>query len=176
MAIDRQKAWESTLVFITTTKSVDLKEDLKVPLISSVRKNLFEHLDFAKSILEKYVEMITISNNSELNNLNNGTIAMNLNKNIESAINGDGDGAVLHGYKAGMEMYFNHGEFRRNLLNREIIAEAIAICIQLMASQIVIPENIELIKSNWGLNKALYFDLQHIVKELIEVPNKYRGN
>lgn len=174
MVIDKQKAWDLTLELIATSKSVDLKKDLKAPLISSVRKNLCEHLDLAKSILETYEKMITISMTKEINILNNYTMAMVYNKAIEKAIYGDGEN--FNGYKEGMEIYFNHGEFRRNLLNREIIAEAISMCIQLMADQIDIPVNKDFIKSNWVADRAIYFDLQHIVKELIEVPIKYKGS
>ena len=173
MAIDRQKAWNLTLEIIKKEKSIDLGQHLNKPLISSTRVRLFQHLELVKIILEIYENMIIEANNiSDQNNLTNDTIVMEFNKSIEIAINGNQK--EIKGFKENLGIYFNHGEFKRNLINRELVSESIILCVKFMFAQIILPDNIDVIKSRWSENRAKYFDLQYILSELLEIPNKYR--
>ena len=174
MSIDKQKAWSQTLEVLKTTKSFDLEQHINLLSTSILKIRLYDVLDLAKCIFKLYEQSISNVNNAltDEDSLKITSIIL-LNKQlIKSSISGDNED--IHGFKSNIEMFFNRREFKKNKLNKVMIAEAIYICITEMAVEIQAANNLEQIKQNCSPETAQFFDLDYILSELLEIPNKYR--
>lgn len=164
MAIDIKTIWDSAKTTLMQTESFDLANHLKEPYLSSTRARLPAHLRIIQLIFENYEQMISDFQNIKVQDEIVGLRLMILKK----ALNGDNGN---NGFKKGLGIFFNHGEFQREVLNRKMIAQFIYLCISKMA------ENVSTCNADtscWNEDARKYFDLEYIKSELMEVPNKYR--
>jgi hypothetical protein len=168
MEIDIKKASDLSYEMVFNDFGFDLKQHLKSIQVSSVRAKIPAYLRMVKLIVEIYEQI-----SSDLTEMkdNDDIIKLRLMI-IDKALYGSKDG--VQGLKYDFELLFNHGEFRRNELNKEMIAQYIYNCICLMCNQIQ-PYDMNMLKDlTWSEKAMQLFDLKFVLSELLEIPDKYR--
>ncbi len=164
--MDIKTASDTAYEYLNVNHSFDLENHLKTRFASSVRPRIPVFLRMIEMLFDNYQKIkLDLENNDEM-------VKLRLFLSVQILYGKEGK---ADGIKQSFELFFNMGEFRRNDLNKEMVAEYFIKFIELMANDIDSYSLQQADYLQWSDKALNLIDLSNLVEELLEIPRKYQS-